>query len=181
MINFLKKNFDLNINQDIKYLNINNIIINNNQNNQYSILLGQFDKNKNSFNIKLIMNYNNSNILEREQEIICSKGINKYITKNLVFNKNNDKDNICPIFSDNEIIGYAYKYNPSNKNYSNSIDYYKYLSNRQLLNRILLYYNEIQINKNIINSYNETISDKYFLLNNFFINKIKSANKDLFK
>jgi hypothetical protein len=88
----------------------------------------------------------------------------------LLFNEGISNDYIFPIFSNDKVIGYAYKYNQTIKDYNKSklIDYNSYLKNGVLKNNILLYsyYKQLESKNNII-------SKKYYLINKKFMKKIK--------
>jgi len=173
----LQRNFNLDINyQPIKFVSNNNweiMVINNNY--QHIILLGNYNKSINIFRIKYILDFSCSLNLAKEYNYIKVNKIEKYIKSRLVFSNNNNTDLISPIFSDNEIIGYGYKYKEGINDYSPYFDYSIFLSNTQLINMIYLYYNEIKINQEI-NQNNGIIKKEYYLITNNLINKIKIEN-----
>ena len=91
----------------------------------------------------------------------------------MICDKNGQKKDIFPIFSNNEaieIIGYGYKYK-QDIDYSNAIDYTKYLYNEKLINNLSLfiYYERIK------NKKSEKF-EKYYLINFDFMNNIKIEN-----
>ena len=98
----------------------------------------------------------------------------QYFNKTLSFNKGNqNRDYISTIFVNDKIIGNCYKYNPSIKDYTNLIDYNKYLQYEDLTNILSLYSCYI-LKKKITKSF-ET-SHKYYLVNSKFMNEIKIKN-----
>ena len=91
--------------------------------------------------------------------------------KTLSFNKDNqNRDYISTIVLNDEIIGNCYKYNPNINDYTNQIDYTKYLQYETLTN-ILSLYSYYIIKKKITTSFETT--NKYYLVNSKFMNGIK--------
>lgn len=70
---------------------------------QYTIFIGNIDKEKYLYNIEFILDFNSYNDCENQKKIMLSKDI---------FNENRDNDYLSPIFNmDDKIVGYCYKKN----------------------------------------------------------------------
>ena len=91
----------------------------------------------------------------------------------MICDKNGQKKDIFPIFSNNEnieIIGYGYKYKQG-IDYANAIDYTKYLYNEKLINNLSLFIYYEKIKNKICEKF-----EKYYLINFEFMNNIKIEN-----
>ena len=169
--NYLQMIFKIKlIDLHISFISINNkdILI---DNTQFIIFIGNLNKNKFSYNIDLILDFQHKNDFNHELKALINIGFDKYCILRLLFNEGIKKDCIFPIFSNDKIIGYAYLYNSTIKDYSkfNLIDYNSYLKNGVLNNIISLYLYYKQLKS--IN--NKSFKQKYYLINEEFINNIK--------
>ena len=171
----LNFNFESNI-QYVKFLSYNNYdILEINNIPQYTFLFGNYNNQTNIFIIKYILDFEYSFYFEQELNLIKNNNIEKYINNRLIFNDNNNNDLISPIFGDNKIIGYGYKYKDSIKDYTSYFNYSELLSNKQLINILFLYCNEKILNYKF-NQNKDIIQGKYYLISNNLINKIKIDN-----
>ena len=139
--NYLQKNFQMQLNDyQIYFISINNkgILIDNSQS---IIFIGYLDKKQYSYNFNLILDFQNKNDFNDELKILIKIGFEKYFFKRLFFNEGIKIDYISPIYSNERIIGYAYRYIPTIKEYNKFklIDYKSYISNETLKNNISLY------------------------------------------
>ena len=143
-------------------------IITVNKYSQNSILFGKINSLDYSFDIKFIIDLKNNDLLKKELEVLMKNKINEYIkTKNL-FNEN-DLNIISPLFDNNNIVGYCYKYN-SNRQYSNNNNSF-YFNYDNLLKAIKLYFYYKEFSKKI----KEKKSDEkeYYLINSNLMSEIK--------
>ena len=135
---------------------------------QNSILFGKINSIDYSFDIKFIINFKNNDFLKKELEVLMKNKINEYIeTKNL-FNENS-LNIISPLFDNDNIVGYCYKYN-SNKQYSNNNNYF-YFNYDNLLKAIKLYFYYQELSKKIQEIKSE--EKEYYLINNNLMSEIK--------
>jgi len=134
------------------------------------LLYGNIDKNKNTYEIKYIFEFDKISDLENEIKEI-QKSPETYIRFNCVFIDNNKDDIISPIYSSSKTIGTIYKYKSQN-DYSKCVDYKKYIKNEKLSKFISLY-----------NFYSETstkigkgdnCTEKYYLIKPSAISDIKN-------
>ena len=167
----LHKNFDsLNNILHTIYLHKNGDVIIISDNNQNTLIFGTtMDI---SFKINYILEYKISNIIEKELKYISTYGEEEYIKHKTVFNVNNNNDFISPIFSENDIIGYCYKYYP-NIDYSKCFNYLNYLTNEKILKAFNLYRIYKEILKKIRESGYYFQKEKFFLVNKNIATKIK--------
>ena len=118
--------------------------------------------NKNIFIPEMFFYFFNENILNNNLNLLQNDGYEQYSQYNLLFNN----DYSSPIFNQNKnIIGYAFKYEPSKKDYS------EYIINEQLEALIKIYFSYAQL-KNKLNS-NECFIGNYFILDKEYVHKIK--------
>ena len=169
--NYLQMIFKIKlIDSHISFISINNkdILI---DKSQLIIFIGNLKKNTFSYNIDLILDFQHKNDFNQELKVLINIGFDKYCIQRLLFNEGIKKDFIFPIFSNDKIIGYAYLYNSTIKDYSKFklIEYNSYLKNGVLNNIISLYLYYKQLKK--IN--NKSFKQKYYLINEEFINNIK--------
>ena len=121
-----------------------------------------FINNKNIFIPELFFYFDKESILNNNLNLLQIDGYEQYIQLHLLFNN----DFTSPIFDkNNDNIGYAFRYDPSIKDYS------IYQINDQLLAMIKLYFSHTQI-KSKLNS-NKFLIEKCIILNLEYIHKIK--------
>jgi len=171
---FLQKKFQIQLNDlQISFISFNNkdILI---DNAQFILFIGNLDRKKYYYNISLILDFQNENDFNDELKVLINIGFDKYFLKRLLFNEGIKNDYISPIFSNDRIIGYAYKYNSEIKDYSKFklIDYKSYLKKEALRNIISLYSYYKQL-KSINKSKNNLFDQNYYLINGKFMNSIK--------
>ena len=118
--------------------------------------------NKNIFIPELFFYFFEKDILKNNLNLLGIDGYENYIQKNLLF----DNDYTSPIFDNKDIIGHAFKYDPSIKDYS------IYQINEQLKAMIKLYFNHAQL-KNKFNSDELLFYEKFLLLDIKYIQKLK--------
>jgi len=169
--NYLQSNFKINLNNlHISFISINNndILI---DNAQFIIFIGNLNKKKYSYNIYLILDFQNKNDFYDELNDLIKIGFDKYYIRKLLFNEGIKKDYISPIFSKDKIKGYAYIYNSAIKDYNefNLIDYKSYIRNGALKKIISLYSYYKQLKSKNYKSFKKV----YYLINEEFINNIK--------
>ena len=123
----LQKHFELNFdnkNEECEYISINNKEIL--KKGEFSFFIGNFDKNKKKSEIEYIIDFGNQKDLNNELNYIIKIGVEAYFSEKIIFNIEDKDDMISPIFTEDKIIGYAYKYNKSIKDYQSSQNYVKY-------------------------------------------------------
>ena len=170
--NYIKNNFDSSINQqNITYHRRQDFItIQNNQ--QNTILLGEFN-NDNYFEIKYILEFNSNSSFNGEKKKLLKNNIDNYIKNKMIFDKKRNNDYISPILSKNELIGYCYIYKP-NTEYPRYKNYYDLLSYDKIVNSINIYYNYQSIEENMKGK--RFLNEKYYLINKNFLMEIKVEN-----
>ena len=118
--------------------------------------------NENTFIPELFFCFFDENNFNSNYDLLLEEGYKQYIQFNLLLYN----DYASPIFDkNNNNIGYAFKYNPSIKDYS------IYQINEQLKAMIKLYFSHAQL-KNKLNS-KELLKGKYLLFDIEYIQKIK--------
>ena len=118
--------------------------------------------NENTFIPELFFCFFDENNFNNNYDLLLEEGYKQYIQFNLLLYN----DYASPIFDkNNNNIGYAFKYNPSIKDYS------IYQINEQLKAMIKLYFSHAQL-KNKLNS-KELLKGKYLLFDIEYIQKIK--------
>ena len=137
---------------------------------QNIILIGKMNNENGLYNIKYILDFISNQIYTNEIKLIANN-VDNYIKSKFVFNDKNKNDFISPLFSNNEFIGFCYKYMP-NIDYSNCINYYCYLDNKKLTSSLYIYYN-YQRREKMINSNNINITKDFYLINKKYIEEIK--------
>ena len=160
------------LNMDISYIKkardgdiiiIKNYPINLGQNQikmQNLIFSGIINLNQNKFIIQHIFEYKDKAIFDKESELFLRDNISNYIDRKTFLNNN---EYFSPIFENNQIIGNYYKYKES-FDYKKCFNYYQYFKNKQLLNLVYLYCNELSIKNKLKNP---NCQDEYF----YFIKK----------
>ena len=133
-------------------------------------LIGKFNNENNSFDIKFI--FNSEQNLDRVYNKLLNEGIDRYIDNNMIFNKNNENDLISPILENNDLIGYCYKYK-TNFDYNSCFDCYNLLINYNIKNSISIYYNYERLREKL-QSKNNKKSRNFYIINKDWINTIKN-------
>jgi ubiquitin C-terminal hydrolase len=134
-------------------------------NNQFTVEIGYLNNQSKSidFNCKIILEFFNYDIITRNINKIIENDFSQYCDFSLAFKNSKDKTNdyASPIFNSKcQIIGYAYQYNISIKNYT------KYHINNHLKTLIMYYL----YNKQLINlKSNELKFVNYFLVNEDYL------------
>ena len=146
--------------------------------NENLIIFGKYDKEKKSYDIKYIFEYNNAKILNEELKYIINLEIKDYIKSRTKFDKDIEYDYISQIILNDKIIGNCYKYE-ENFDYNKCYNPSKYFNNERLLLIIYLYTNQVYIKNKFENS--NISSDKFeeeelYLFKKQLISKIKSLN-----
>ena len=163
-INLLVDLFCFNIKELNSYLILfgdNKIFIDLINANQYTLEIGDLDNNYN-FVPNLFLDYSNQQYFDYSKYLLKKNGYNPFI-QDYMFLKN---DYFSPIFFiDNNIIGNAYKYESSIK------DYRKYTINNHLKNMIRLYFNQFHLKAKF--KMNELKPIKFYLINNKYIEDYK--------
>ena len=134
------------------------------------ICFGEISK-QNLFNIKNIFDFTFQNDMREELEELKKIGVDNYIEKKTVFNKEDSKDYFSPIFAKDKILGVCYIYSPG-INYSNYTDYSRYLSNAKLKNALKLYDFYVDF-RNKMNS-SQFDEEKYYLIKKEIMIQIKN-------
>jgi len=133
--------------------------------NKYSsnlILFGKIKSMDYSFDIKFIIDFKYEYLLKKELEILMNNKINEYIKNKTLLNENG-LNKISPLFDNDNIIGYCYKYNSNNN--------YFYINYDNLLKAINLYFYYQEFSKKIQESKsNET---ELYLINSNLMSEIK--------
>ena len=156
---------------NIPYLNIENKdIISINNKNQKTIFIGNINNASYSFNINYILDFPSNGNMKYEENYLSNYGINRYITNKTVFNDKDGNDYFSPIFDNNEIIGFFYKYKPD-IDYNSFTKYYDLMSNENFINLKNLYSN----NQKIMEKLQGNSKKQYFyLINKKILNAIKT-------
>ena len=146
--------------------------------NENLIIFGKYNKEKKSYDIKYIFEYNNAKILNEELKYIINLEIKDYIKSRTKFDKDIEYDYISQIILNDKIIGNCYKYE-ENFDYNKCYNPSKYFNNERLLLIIYLYTNQVYIKNKFENS--NKSSDKFeeeelYLFKKQLISKIKSLN-----
>ena len=176
IFDIIKNIFDDSINQQtIFYLrNKSEDIFTIQTNEQNTILIGDLNKEENLYNIKYILELDYINSFNNEKNIICGGNIDNYIQDKLNFA--NQKDFICPLFSDNnELIGYGYKYKQK-IDYNSYYNYYELLSSEKISDLIDIYFNYKTI-RQIINKKSIENKERYYIINKQLITDLKVNNE----
>ena len=164
-INSLFDLFCFNIKKSNSYLILfgdNKIFIDLINANQYTLEIGDLDNNYN-FAPNLFLDYSNQQYFDYGKYLLKKNGYKPFI-QDYMFLKN---DYFSPIFYiDNNIIGNAYKYESSIK------DYREYNINNHLKNIIILYLNQFLLKAKF--KENEIKQIKFYLINNKYIEEYKN-------
>ena len=135
------------------------------------IIYGRIDDN-NYFNVKYIFYFSDDSDLFNDLKIITNSGIKNYINDRTIFNTENINDCISPIFSNKNIIGYAYKLSPGINDYNNKMDYSAYLENSNIIRAFLLYDNYEKIKEKM--NYSFSLKKEYYLIKKQVMKDIKN-------
>ena len=155
-----------------------NILVLFEKNNSSILLIGSILNSENLFKLEYIFDYKNTCSFYEINEIYSN--YENYFNKKLLFNKNSENDCISPIFNNDSIIGYAYKYNQNllMNNY-NFLDFSNI--NKDLINMIHLYSYYYFFKKLINNSDKykdyQLSSNDYCIVNSIWMNQIKTFYK----
>ena len=142
-------------------------------NNQNYILAGIIKIEENKFEIQYIFDYKDQTIIDNEMKILLQYNIPNYIYNKTGISPQGNKEMISPIFDNNNLIGYCYKYS-KNYDYKNCFNYANYLSNNQLWTVIYLYINDFSIKTKLKNlNYND---EEFYLIKKEVVNDIKKEN-----
>ena len=121
-----------------------------------------FINNKNIFVPELFFYFGKKSILNNNLNLLQNEGYEQYFQYNLLFNN----DYASPIFDkNNDNIGYAFKYEPSIKDYS------IYQINEQLKAMIKIYFSKVLIKNKLDDK--ELLEGKYFIIDTKYMQKIK--------
>ena len=137
---------------------------------QYSILFGKYNSEDFSFEIDYIFDFNYNFYLENESKDLMNKKIKEYIKEKTVFNDNNIKDILSPIFGISDIIGYCYKHSSKTNNIYD-FDYFDYLSNDNLFKAIRLYFFYREFSDKIKEA--KGVEESFYLINSNLMSEIK--------
>jgi len=137
---------------------------------QNSILFGKLNHKDFSFDIKFIFDFKYNYCLENESKNLMNKEIKEYIKEKIIFNDNNIENNLSPIYENDEIIGYCYKYSSDLNNEYND-DCFNYLSNDNLSKAIKLYFFYREFSVKI--KENQYDKKEYYLINDNLMSEIK--------
>ena len=139
----------------------NKIFIEVEKNGENILEIGHLDKN-NIFIPNLFFDYYTNQILNHNKNLLINKGFDKYLDYYLLFKK----DLYSPIFDeDNKIIGNAFKYNSSIKDFSS------FIINKQLQTNIKLFFNTFELVEKLNKS--KIIYESYSIVKNSYIQKYK--------
>ena len=136
------------------------------------ILCGKYDIKQSKYSIKYILDYDETKILETELSYILNYSIKDYIIKRTYSFKNNY---ISPLIENDKLLGNVYKFKEG-FDYSDCINYYNYLNNRQLLNAIYLYSNDSYLKMKIKQNHYYTNDDQFYLIKKKFYFELKLEN-----
>ena len=157
-------NIDYKTNQYFCFFDIKKIFIVIKKQNQFTIELGHIND-QNNFIIEILFDYNSIKDLEDNIIRIIDKGYSLYYKSSLMFSHN---DYVSPIFNQNQnIIGYAYKYNPNSL-----INYEDYIINEHLKKYIELYLYYVQLKISL--KQNKIEFKYYYLVNEESLKKFKN-------
>ena len=134
---------------------------------QNSILFGIINYMDYSFDIKYIFDFESNYKLENELKNLMDNEINEYI-KNKTLLDEKVSNFISPIFDNDNIVGYCYKYY-SNIHYPNNINFY--FKNENLMKAIEFYFYYQELSKKINESKGE--EKEFYLINENYMSEIK--------
>ena len=119
IFNVIKNKLSLNSNaKSIYYAYNNGDIFTINEKSNSSIFFGNYNKDSHLFNLRYILNFDKEESLNKELKFLLNYGIEQYKEEKTIFNEENNKDLISPIYDENYEIGSFYKYRPG-INYGN--------------------------------------------------------------
>ena len=136
------------------------------------ILCGKYDLIQNKYSTKYILYYDETNILESELQYIINYSVKDYIKKRAYSIQSNY---ISPLIENDKLLGNVYKFKEG-FDYSDCINYYNYLNNRQLLNAIYLYSNDSYLKMKIKQNHYYTNDDQFYLIKKKFYTELKIEN-----
>ena len=163
---------------NIYYFNYENAdIITFGQYSQYSIYIGMIHRERYSYNINYILNFQTYNDYSTTRNILTKVNAKDYINDKTIFNINKKRDFISPIISEDKILGCCYKYNLG-VDYNACINYINLLNNDiiQKSYNLFYYYQNWKKKINKSNSLNKYIKkENYYLINKNIMSEIKKA------
>ena len=171
---YFKENFKINSDDQhflLKFIN-QKAILKKNNNKQFMLFIINF--NTNQCSIEYILDYNKSEYLEKEFNDLINYGIEQYFNEKMMFNKENNNDDIMsPIFSNEEIIGYGYKYSPDFQKKFKANYIPKYLKNETTLMKLLSLYSYYKKIDEKLKTNNKSNNGEYYLINEEFLIELK--------
>ena len=170
---YFKENFKINSDDQhflLKFIN-QKAILKKNNNTQYMLFIINF--NTKQCSIEYILDYNKSEDLEKEFNALINSGIEQYFNEKLMFNKENNDDIMSPIFSNEEIIGYGYKYSPDFQKKFKANYIPKYLKNGTTLMKLLSLYSYYKKIDEKLKTNNKSNNGEYYLINEEFLIELK--------
>ena len=175
---FGNQNINIDSNEQIGYfykqkekMDIIFIVDRNNYNNY--LFIGQINEANNYYDIKFILDFNSTNILREQINLITELDLSNYFQEHIIFSQKDENDLISPIIHNNNIIGNCYKCILNINNYSQSKDYNLLLERNIFKETITLYDNYQKIYQRIKSNKPNLEFESYFLVNKAFISAIK--------
>ena len=171
-------NLNIDTNEQIGYFhkqndNMDIIFIANINNNIYNLFIGQINEANNYYDIKFILDFNSSQILVEQKNLITEIDLYKYFESQIIYSQKDENDLLSPIIYNNNIIGNCYKCISNVNDYSKSRDYCV-LWKKDIFNKtIKLYYNYQKIFQSLKSNKSNIPTESYFLVNKAFISLIK--------
>ena len=156
---------------NVNYIYKNTDIISINDKFQNIVFTGNLDIDKHLFNVIYIFDFDKDKYLKEALNIIQANNIEYYMKEKTVFNGENCKDFVSPIFGENKELGFCYKYEEG-INYSDLyIQYEKYLNQENLGKIIKLYDFYYEFKQKLVEKNDKDKS--YYLINKNIMNSIK--------
>ena len=156
---------------------IKNYKQNYNVNMQNLIFVGIINFNQYQFYIKHIFHYKKENSFSKELDFFLNSNVDNYIKNKTIIPSQNNKGYISPIFDDNnQIIGDYYNYKEG-LDYKTCFNFSQYFTNKQLLNLIYIYSNELSMENRLRNqNYKNDKDDEFYLIKKKIFSDIKENN-----
>ena len=173
IFNVIKNKLSLNSNaKSIYYAYNNGDIFTINEKSNSSIFFGNYNKNSHLFNLRYILNFDKEESLNKELKFLLNYGIEQYKEEKTIFNEENNKDLISPIYDGNYEIGSFYKYRPG-INYGNiTLGYNIKDINNKKLDLVLKLYNYYENFKRKMKQ-SDNQDEKYFLIKKDIMDDVK--------
>ena len=156
---------------NVNYIYKNTDIISINDKYQNIIVSGNIDLNNHLFNVLYIFDFDKEKYLKDALNIIQTNNIDYYMKEKTVFDEENCKDFVSPIFGEKNEYGFCYKYEEGINYADLYIDYEKYLNNENLSKIMKLYNYYYEFKQKMIEKNNKDKS--YYLINKNIMNSIK--------